>query len=138
MTAVIVALVGLALIVALAVGVAWQERRRPMEPGLVYSVEDAIAFVMRHLSVEAAAVLKSPDVRRMLGWSVRFLQDPSVRPDPDAPAVAGSEEVAQYVQERSIESGVAYDADLIFEVLNLQNAYFARLGAIGEDVEGPQ
>ena len=136
MTPLIVALAGVALLVVLAIGVAWQERRRPMEPGLVYDVEESIAFVHGRLGAAAASVLKPSDVRRMLEWSVRYLQDPAVRESPNAPAVAGGEDIARYVQERSIESGVAYDAELIFEVLDLQNRYLQSLGALGDHVDG--
>lgn len=134
-TAVIVALVGVALLVALAVAVAWQERQHPSETAIVYGVEESIAFVTEHLSYEAAQVLKASDVRRMLEWSVHYLQEPGVRVRSDLPAVAGGVEAARFVQDRSVEAGVAYDGDLILEVLRLQNEYLASLGAIGDTVD---
>lgn len=134
MTAVIVALAGAALLAGLAVAVAWQERNKPSERAIVYGVEESIEFVIDRLGPEAASVLGAADVRRMLEWSVRYLQDPAVRADPAAPAVAGGVEAARYVQDRSIEAGVAYDAPLILEVLELQNEFLGSLGAVGDEV----
>jgi hypothetical protein len=134
MTAVIVALVGVALLVALAVAVAWQERNRPAETSIVYGVEESIDFVYARLGEAPRSVLTRSDVRRMLEWSIRFLQDPATRAGPRAP-VAGGIEAARYVQERSLEAGFAYDADLVFEVLSAQNAYLASLGAVGGAVD---
>ena len=134
MTAVIVALVGVALLIALAVAVAWQEQRRPSETAIVYGVEESIAFVNDHLSHEAAQVLKTSDVRLMLEWSIQFLQDPEVRARSDVPLVAGGRDAARFVQDRSLEAGVAYDGELVMEVLRLQNDYLASLGAVGDTV----
>ena len=135
MTAVIVALVGVALLIALTLAVAWQERTRLPERSIVYGVEDSIDYVRSRLSDEARSVLKAADVRKMLEWSIRYLQDPDVRAQADEPPVAGGVEVARYVQDRSLEgAGIAYDGELILEVLRLQNDYFAVLGAVGDPV----
>jgi hypothetical protein len=138
MTAVIVALTGVVLLIVLAAAVAWQEHRQLPERSIVYGVEESIDFVRSRLSDEARTVLKAADVRRMLEWSVRYLQDPSARAEGDGPPVAGGVEAAGYVQERSIEAGIAYDGSLILEVLRLQNDYLASLGAVGDVVaDGP-
>lgn len=135
MIPVIVALVGVALLIALAVGVAWQETRPASDGPIVYGVEESISYVQEHLSAEAASVLRAADVRRMLEWSVRYLQDPAVRDDPDTPAVAGGSDAAKYVQDRCVEAGIAYDAALVVEVLGLQNDYLRSLGALGATVD---
>lgn len=135
MTAVIVALVGVALLIALALAVVWQERSQLPDRAIVYGVEESIEYVRRMLSTEARSVLKAADVRRMLEWSVRYLQDPEVRARSDEPLVAGGVDAAVYVQDRSLEASFAYDGDLILEVLRLQNEYLASLGALGDPVE---
>lgn len=136
MTAVIVALAGVGLLVALAAAVAWQERRRPAEGAIVYGVEESIAFVRSRLSPEAASVLRPSDLRRMLEWSVRYLQDPSLRTGANETPVAGGITAARYVQDACLRAGFAYDADLVLEVLALQNEYLASLGAIADPVAG--
>lgn len=130
----IVPIAGIALLLALAAAVLWQERRRIPEGSIVYGVEDSILYVRQRLSDEARAALKSSDVRRILEWSVRYLQDPDVRAASENPPVAGGLEAAQYVQDRSFEAGFAYDGDLILEVLKAQNEYLAALGALGSPV----
>jgi len=136
MTAVVVALVGLVLLISLAAAVAWQEKNATADRNIVYGVEESIEFVRRRLSDDARGKLKLPDVRRILEWSVRYLQDPEVRSGPGDTPVAGGIDAARYVQERSLEAGVAYDGDLIIEVLRLQNEFLASLGAVGEAI-GP-
>jgi hypothetical protein len=53
------------------------------------------------------------------------------------PPIAGGLEAARYVQERSVEAGVAYDAALVLEVLELQNEFLGSLGAVGDTVAEP-
>ena len=92
-------------------------------------------YVRSGLSDDARTVLKEVDVRRILEWSIHYLQDPDVRAQTDEPRVAGGIEVTRYVQNRTREAaGIAYDGDLILEVLRLQNEYLAVLGAVGDAV----
>lgn len=133
-----VALIGLVLLVALAFAVAWQERRRPAETAIVYSVEESVEYIHARLSEEASAALRGSDVRRILEWSVRYLQDPEVRSVRAEPPVAGGIEAATYVQERAMAAGFAYDGALIVEVLTLQTDYLRSLGAIGEEINGSE
>ena len=128
------ALFGLALLVAVAWGVAWQERRRTAERSIVYGVEDSIAFVRAGLSDDAAQRLKQSDLRRILEWSVLHLQEGARRPPGEPPRVAASLEAAQYVQDHAVAAGHAYDGDLIVEVLRLQGDYLDSLGAVGLEV----
>jgi hypothetical protein len=135
MTAVVVALVGLGLLILLAAAVAWQEKKATADRSIVYGVEESIEFVRLRLSDDVRGRLKLSDIRRILEWSVRYLQDPEVRAGADDPPVAGGVEAARYVQERSLAAGVAYDGDLIIEVLRLQNEFLVSLGAVGEAIE---
>ena len=102
----------------------------------IYGVEDAIAFIEPRLSEEAGAVLRSRDIRRILEWEMKYLQNPRVRPETDEPTVVAGINAARYVQERSLESGAPYDGPIILEVLQLQAEYLLAIGAIGETVEG--
>ena len=136
--AIVVALVLLGLLVALGAAMFWQERSRIPERSAVYGVEDSIAFVLDGLSPESRQQLTRHDVRRILEWSVRFVQDPSARSDPDEPPVIGGGEMSEYVQARALDDGHIYDGSLILEVLDLQSQYLAAIGAVGAPVDGAE
>jgi hypothetical protein len=131
-TEAIAALIGLTLLITVGIAVAWQARRRSADLAIVYSVEDSIEFVYAGLSDGAVPALQRSDLRRILEWSVRYLQEGVARSD--AHSVAGGLEAATYVQERGMSTGFAYDAEEILEVLQLQAEYLASLGAVGAEV----
>lgn len=136
MTAVVVAVVFLGLLLGVGIGLLWQERQRVPERAVIYGVDDSVEFIMPRLSAEAGSELKPADVRRILGWSVRFLQDPDLRRDRTTPPVAGGAEAAEYVQTEALAEGFSYDGPLIVEVLGLQTQYLAAIGAVGDPVDG--
>ena len=109
---------------------AWQERRAEAEDVTIYSVEDSIAYVYDGLSDESKSNLKRIDVRRILEWEVRWLQDPGVHGD--APVVAGGLPSAEYAQNSLAHQGYVYDGPEIIEVLDLRSEYLASIGAVGE------
>lgn len=133
MPSVILALVMLGLLLGVAVAFWWQERRRMPEREVIYGVEDALRYVTDRLSDEARSALRPSDVRRILEWELRYLQDPGVRGDDVA--VVGGLEAAQYAQEQAMAQGYPYDGALIIEVLDLQAEYLAALGALGDPVD---
>jgi hypothetical protein len=135
MTAVIVAGVFLALLLSVGIGLLWQERRRIPERAVIYGEEDSIEFIVPRLSDAAGAQLRTADVRRILEWSVRYLQDPDLRAERTTPPVAGGVEAAEYVQARALEAGYGYDGAMILEVLDLQTQYLVAIGAVGEPVD---
>ncbi len=124
----------LAALVTVALAFLWQERRRPPEDAVIYGVEDAIAFVRGRLRPQTAARLRPEDVRRILAWEMRYVQDPDLRQGETV--VVGGLEAAQYAQERAVAEGHPYDGDVIIEVLDLQAEYLAALGAVGDPVGG--
>ena len=115
--------------VVVAAAFAWQEKRAEEEDVTVYSVEDSIAFVYEHLTEPHKANLKKQDVRRILEWEVRWLQDPGVHGD--APVVAGGLPSAEYAQNSLAQQGHIYDGPEIIEVLDLRAEYLAAIGAVG-------
>lgn len=125
-----------ALLVAIGVAFSWQERRMVADHAVVYSVEDALEFVMGRLSASARSQVNRHDVRRILEWELRYLQDPAIRSD-DA-AVVGGIGAAQYAQQQALAQGYAYDGAVIIEVLDHQAGYLASLGAVGEPVAGDE
>ena len=136
MGAVVLALVLAAVLVAVALAFAWQERRSVPETVTIYGVEDAIAFIEERLSEGSAAEVRPTDIRRILEWEMKYIQNPRVRTESDEPTVVGGINAARYVQERSVAAGTPYDGPVILEVLELQAEYLAAIGAVGEAVEG--
>ena len=132
---IVVALTLLALLIAIGVGFAWQERRRLPEEARIYGVEDSIRFVQAGLSEHARAELREYDVRRILEWSVRYLQDPTVRNDADGPVEFGGVDMGRYIQDQAMAQGYAYQGETIREVLELQAAYLDAIGAVGDVAE---
>lgn len=130
------ALVMVGLLLGVAVAFWWQERRRLPEHAVIYGVEDALEFVVDRLSPEARAALRPSDVRRILEWELRYLQDPSVRGE--EVAVVGGLEAAHYAQEQAMAQGYPYDGALIIEVLEHQAEYLAGLGAVGDPVDADE
>ena len=135
MTAVIVAVVFLALLLSVGIGLLWQEHRRIPERAVIYGEDDSVEFIMPRLSEDARTQLKTADVRRILEWSVRYLQDPDLRAELETPPVAGGVDAAEYVQARALEAGYGYDGALIVEVLDLQTDYLVAIGAVGVPVD---
>ena len=123
------------LIVAL--GFAWQEKKSIAEGVAIYSVEDSIAYVTDNLTVETAQVIKRSDVRRILEWEVRYLQDPAVRAG-DGAVIAGGLPSAEFAQETLGTMGFPYDGPHIIEVLELRASYLEDIGAIGEPLSADE
>lgn len=137
MPAFVLALVLLGLLLSVGFAFWWQERGPSPEREIVYGVEDALDFVMARLSNEARGLVGRNDVRRILEWELRYLQDPDLRGE--AAAVVGGLEAARYAQDQAMAQGYPYDGAVIIEVLDLQAGYLASLGAVGavvEDAEG--
>jgi len=125
------------LLVGVAFGFAWQGRRGEAEELAVYSVEDSIRFVTERLTAATAASLKPSDVRRILEWEVRYLQDPGLRDNAD-PVVAGGLPSAEFAQESLALLGHAYDGPEIIEVLDLRAEYLREIGAVGEPLSAAE
>lgn len=125
----LLAILGLTLL-GVALGFAWQGRRAEVENLTVYSVEDSIRFVTERLSAATAQNLKPSDVRRILEWEVRYLQDPGIR-DEAGPVVAGGGPAAEFAQQSLAHLGHAYDGPDIVEVLDLRAEYLRQIGAVG-------
>lgn len=123
-----------AVLVVFGVGLLLQERN-PKETAIVYSVEDAVEFVWEGLSDNTREAIGRGDVRRILEWEMHYLQRPDHR---EGAAVVGGIDAAAYAQERAIEQGYGYEPAVIFEVLDLQAAYLAELGAVGDEASGAQ
>ena len=131
MTPSVILLIVLAFVfLVVATAFAWQEKRAEEEDVTIYSVEDSIAYVYQRLGDKHKESLKRLDVRRILEWEVRWLQDPGLHGD--APVVAGGLPSAEFAQDSLALQGYGYDGPEIIEVLDLRAEYLASIGAIGD------
>jgi hypothetical protein len=138
-TAVMVSALLLAVFLILIAAMVWQEaKRRSSHDPLVYSVDDAVDFVMTDLGQDVRGRLSKAGVRRILEWEVYYLQGLADRKKAEeVSVVAGGhgpaiEYIAEQINERH---GVGYDPDDIRAVLAGEAGYLANIGAVGEPVE---
>lgn len=138
-TAVMVGAVLLAVFLIVIAAMVWQEAKRRSGDGrLVYSVDDAVEFVMADLDQEVRGRLGKAGVRRILEWEVYYLQGLADRHKVgELTVVAGGhgpaiEYIAEQINERH---GVGYDPDDIRAVLAGEAGYLTDIGAVGEPVE---
>jgi hypothetical protein len=131
----IVLVVLAALLLLLAGGLIWQERNRVPEPqgAVVYGSEEAVAYVWDRLPDAIRTDVGRAGVRRILEWELHYLQQPMLRGE--RPAVIGGIEAAEYVQDEAYRHGYPYEPEPILTILELQAAYLADLGAVGDRVE---
>lgn len=137
-TAVVVALVLLAVLISVGVAFAWQETRAAPEATVIYGVEEALEYVYPRLTEQARVSMRRSDVRRILAWELKYLQTRPLRRDADEPTVVGGINAARYAQEQLLAEGASYDGPLILEVLDLQAEYLHSLGAVGDPVGGSE
>lgn len=138
MASVVFALVLLLLVIGIGVAFAWQESRGSVDSAVIYGVEDALDFVYPRLADATRNELKRADVRKILEWELKYLQNPAVRGHAEEPTVVGGINAARYAQDELLAVGLGYDGQLILDVLERQAEYLAALGAIGPAVEGTE
>jgi len=121
--------------VVLLFGIAmfWQESKRMTGGAAVYGVEDSIEWIWEGLGEDKQNLTKD-DIRRILEWEMFYLQQPDLWRS-DGQPVVGGQAAAAFAQEKSLESGHAYDPVQIYAVLDLQASYLEAIGAIGEPAD---
>ena len=123
----------MALVFAFGIAMFWQESRRMQHRETIYGVEDSIEFIWAGLGEDKLGLKKS-DVRRILEWEMRYLQQPELWKE-DGQPIVGGEAAAQYTQEQSLVEGYAYEPVQIYTVMDLQAEYLVAIGAVGDAVE---
>ena len=141
-TAVLVSALLLALFLVLIAAMVWQEAKRRSNTGpLVYSVDDAVDYVMDNVPSEVRGRLGKAGIRRILEWEVYYLQGLADRkPAQEVAVIAGGhgpavEYIAEQIGERH---GATYDEADIRAVLAGEAGYLTSIGAVGEPVREEQ
>ena len=130
----------LAVLLVIIAAMVWQEaKRRSGSDQLIYSVDDAVDYVMAELDEKVRGRLGKAGVRRILEWEVYYLQGLAEgKRAGEVTIVAGGHEPAvEYIaQQISDRHSVGYDVDDIRAVLASEARYLVTIGAVGEPVEG--
>ena len=138
-TAVTVSALLLAVFLVLIAAMLWQEAKRRSSRGqLIYSVDDAVEFVLADLDQDVRERLSQAGVRRILEWEVYYLQGLADRKqNGELTVVAGGHGPAvEYIAEQINEQhGVGYTTEDIRAVLAGEAGYLATIGAVGDPVE---
>jgi len=114
----------------------WAGRHVPVASP-VYVTSDAVEFSVDALEPEVLDRIGSSGVRRILEWSIHYLQGLAV-PAPQRRSlrvVAGGEGNAiEYIKVQLARRGHPYSPDDIAAVLACEAGYLATIGALGEPV----
>jgi len=131
MGAVAVGALLIALLLAIAAAMVWQEiRTRSSGDPVTYVVDEAARFVHDRLREPTRRRLDLADVRRILEWDLYH-----ARVIETGESVLGSGDSIEYILERSRESGLDYDPLEVGEVIAAESDYLFAIGAIGDRVE---
>jgi hypothetical protein len=133
MAAIFLALGLLLLLVLIGLAFYWQGSIRLPGSAVSYGVEDSIRYITPRLDESTRQQIGARSVRRILEWEMKFLQD-ALDADPDQVVVLGGDAAIAYVMERTSRQGFDYEESVVREVLELQAAYMASIGAIAEPV----
>lgn len=137
MAAVFLALGLLILLIVVGLAFYWQGSIRLPGSAVSYGVEDSIKYITPRLSEASRAVIGHKSVRRILEWEMKFVQD-ALDSGSEEVVVLGGEAVTEYVLEMTKRQGFDYESAIVDEVLQLQAAYLASIGAIAEPVSADE
>lgn len=133
-----VALLLLLALAAMSVAVLIRHRINPADGQPVYVINEAVEFVVEHLDPDVLGRIRPAGVRRIIEWSVHYLQGLAVpaRSRRGLRVVAGGEGSAiEYIHGKLVGTGYDYSPSDIAAVLAGEAAYLAGIGALGERVE---
>lgn len=114
----------------------WQEgKKRTYDEGVVYVVDDAVAFVADRMAPEA---LRRSDIKRIIEYEIFYLQGLAQkrRSNPVAVVAGGTDAAVEFIRTRIADAhDVSYPVDQVRAVLEVEAEYLASIGAIGEPAD---
>jgi hypothetical protein len=140
------ALVAVAVVLLIAAVVVGRETERlsGAPPRPVFDLDEAVAWVARHLPFEVSAVLSHDDVRQILRWNLDYFRSKGVTGNgssastPATEVVVGGGETVDNVLARARSAGLEYTAPQVHAVLDAQMVYFEAIGALGPAPPGDE
>ncbi len=133
---IILALAVVLLIAAVVVG-RETDRLAGAPPRPVFDLDEAVAWVARHLPFEVSAQLSHDDVRQILRWNLDYFRSKGVTGNgssassPATDVVVGGGETVDNVLAKARTAGLDYTAPQVHAVLDAQMAYLEAIGALG-------
>jgi hypothetical protein len=133
---IILALAVVLLIAAVVVG-RETDRLAGAPPRPVFDLDEAVAWVARHLPFEVSAQLSHDDVRQILRWNLDYFRSKGVTGNgssassPATEVVVGGGETVDNVLAKARTAGLDYTAPQVHAVLDAQMAYLEAIGALG-------
>jgi hypothetical protein len=138
----VLAALGTFVIAAVAVGsVTGRLARSPRRS--VYDLDEAVVFVSERLPDELTAELSYDDVRAVLGFHCDYLADKGVASAKTADEIGSGlvvvtdDEPLAYVLGRCEATSLDVTDAAVATILEVEQAYYEAIGAIGPQVTGP-
>lgn len=137
--------VGIVLLIA-ALTVLWEGRRLAvLAPRPVFDLEEALDWVVEHISDDAAATMTLEDVRRILDLQLLYFRTRGVSGNGSSahltgPVVIGGPETVSYILERAAALGSVFTPEQVHAVVETQLDYLRAIGAVGpraQDLDDP-
>jgi len=137
------------VVVAIAAVIVVREAGRMTKepPPVLFSMDEAYAFVVEHLPDIVAATLTPDDVRRILAFQWEYFRQTGVsangsKEHPAAglmshAAVVGGNEEIDYILRRTAETGEEYLPEQVEAVVETQLEYLRVIGAMSTPAEAP-
>jgi hypothetical protein len=131
LTALVVAAIGL-----VAVG-GVTARLAATPPRTLFDLDEAVAYVAERLPAHAAGQLTYDELRQVLGWHLDYLEAEGLAADDregslsDRAVVAEDDDGVAWVLGRAADAGVEVDDVAVVEVIEVEAAYLAAIGALG-------
>lgn len=133
------------LVLAIAAFVVTREAGRLAKepPPPLFSMDEALEWIVAKLPDIVAATLTEADVRRILDFQIEFFQRKGVAGNgstakPKGDVVVGGSETVEYILERAKETGEEYLPEQVYSVVETQFAYLRAIGAVGPRTAGPK
>ena len=132
--------VGVVLLIAAFAVLRESRRLAALPPRPIFDVEEALDWVVQHLSDAAAATLTVADVRQILDLQLQYFRLKGVSGNGSSaevmgPVVIGGSETVSYIIERAALRGTTFTSEEVHAVIETQLAYLRSIGAVGPRVE---
>lgn len=105
-------------------------------PSRPFDMQEAVDWVVQHISDDAAATLTLDDVELIIDLQLEYFSRKGVsgngdRRDTDAPVVVGGSETVEYIVFRAAERGHDFIPEQVHAVVETQITYLRSIGVIG-------
>lgn len=131
---------GIVLLIAAFAVLRESRRLAALPPRPIFDVEEALDWVVAHLSDDAAATLTVHEVREILDLQLQYFRVKGVSGNGASaqvmgPVVIGGSETVSYIIEQAAQRGTMFTSEQVHAVVETQLAYLRSIGAVGPRAE---